>query len=73
MKLQIERVAMNYEGGVMVSVQVHFSARDEARTNSFSGHVQFSAEEYFGNESLPVLESLVRNKATELLQTDDAE
>jgi len=64
MRLQIENVSMEYGEGEIVSVKVRFSGRDAARTVSLSGYIPLSAKEYEGNESVPALETLVREQVT---------
>lgn len=64
MNVQITRVSMNYAGGAIESVQVHFNGRDEERTINVNGYIPLTAEEYQGNEGVASLEQLVREEVS---------
>ncbi len=68
-EMQITSVNMRYSGGVVSSVQVHFTGHDEERTINLNGYIPLTYEEYRGNESITNLEKLVRqNVSARLLE-----
>ena len=60
MKFEVRSVNMKYENNELVSVQVIYSARNEARTISINGNFELTAEEYAGNEAIERLEQLAK-------------
>ena len=67
MTIQITNVNMRYADGELDSVQVFFAGRNEDGSINISGYIPLSAEEYTGNESVPTLTALVKNKVIEKL------
>jgi len=75
-KLQIEQVSMSYDDGKVTKVRVDYSVRGEV-LRSGRGTLELSAKEYEGNESVSVLEGLIRDaliaEVKELADEEDTE
>ncbi|AST92997.1 hypothetical protein BC6307_17880 [Sutcliffiella cohnii] len=51
------------------SVRVHYNGSDETRSINISGNMVLSPEEYVGNDAIPSLKSIIKNKVIEQLQS----
>jgi hypothetical protein len=71
MIIQVTNVNMRYAEGELDSVQVFFTGRNEDGSINISGYIPLSAEEYAGNESVPTLTALVKNKVIEKLSPSE--
>lgn len=71
MIIQITSVTMRYAEGIVESVQVHFTGRNEERSININGYIPLTSEEYEGNESVNALEGIVRQQVSEkILETE---
>lgn len=62
MNFEVTNINLRYENGDVAEVHVYFSGYDHDRTFNIGGHVPLAAEEYTGNESIPALTVLVKER-----------
>lgn len=67
MNFQITNVNMRYAENELESVQVYFTGRSDDSSIDISGYIPLTSEEYAGNESIPILSNLVKEKVMEKL------
>lgn len=67
MNIQIANISIRYENNEVAGVQVYFTGNNEDRSININGYIPLTAEEYEGNESVPVLTNLVKQKLFERL------
>jgi hypothetical protein len=67
MNIQITSINIRYENNKVAGVQVYFTGNNEDRSINLNGYIPLTAEEYAGNEAIPTLVELVREKVSEKL------
>jgi hypothetical protein len=73
LEIQITATNIRYAEGKVAAVHVQFQGRDPEQTINLNGYVPLTADEYQGNESLPVLTDVIRTKLIERLEMPAAE
>jgi hypothetical protein len=70
MNIQITSINIRYENNEVAGVQVYFTGNNEDRSINLNGYIPFTAEEYAGNEAIPALTEMVRQRVVDKLLND---
>ncbi|MBP1967964.1 hypothetical protein J2Z83_000056 [Virgibacillus natechei] len=73
MRIEINSVNVSYNDKNIESVRVNFNGRNDDRSINVNGNLRLSEDEYKGNESLDILEEMVRDYVVTELTEDNGD